>query len=325
MSRQNLLIGDIGGTNARFAIADNDTPGFSQEKTLRCADYDSADSAIKAYLDEVKCPPPTVICLAAAGPVVAERVRFTNNNWSIDAGELRNGFATDTVRLLNDFEAIAYCVPFLAETQFMTVGLPQPRDLARGDFTIAVVGPGTGLGTVGLLRRGGSLQPVVGEGGHVGLAPETKVQMEILAVLRERFDRVSVERLVSGPGLENLYWALTRIHGEKRAPLTAAEIFAHGIDNSDERAAEALQVFFETLGQFAGNIALTFGAFDGVYIAGGISRRYPQQLQSSRFRSGFESKGRYRSLLERVPTVLITYAEPGLLGASFCAQQLAGG
>lgn len=322
MTKPCLLVGDIGGTNARFALADPQAPGFSREKTLRCADFETADLAIRDYLKQVRAPQPTAICLAAAGPIVGGTVRFTNNHWSINVVELRREFDTPSVRLLNDFEAIAYSVPFLKPSDCVTLGLPEPGDLDRPDFTVGVIGPGTGLGAVGLCRRDGRLFPIVGEFGHVGFAPESLVQLDILRILRERFDRVSAERLVSGPGIENIYWALTRLHGEKRAKLSAAEIFASGTGNADPRAAEAVHLFFETLGQVAGNLALTLGASDGIFIAGGIARRYPETLANSRFRTGFESKGRHRSLMEKIPTQLVTYPEPGLLGAAYCALRM---
>jgi len=317
-----LLIGDIGGTNARFALADPRAPGFSSELTLRCAEFESADAAIVHYLEAVGSVTPDAICLAAAGPVVNGSVKVTNNHWAIDSADLADAFETERVKLLNDFEAIAYSIPFLTREDCITIGLPESPELPEGDFTVGVLGPGTGLGTVGLLRRDGLLYPVVGEAGHVGFAPETQVQIDILRALRERFDRVSVERIVSGSGLENTYWALTQIHGEKRQALTAEQIFAAGMNNDDPRAAEALQMFFETLGQVAGNVALMLGAFDGIYIGGGIVRRYPRLLETSRFRSGFESKGRHRPLLENIPTQLIMHSQPGLLGASYCVRQL---
>jgi glucokinase len=322
MTEHCRIVADIGGTNARFAIADEGAPGFSRELTLRCDDFDSAGAAIRAYIAETGLPDPDVICLATAGPVVDQTVRFTNNHWTIDASELQREFGTERVRLMNDFEAIAYSIPFLTPADCLPVGLPDPRPIADTDFTVAVVGPGTGLGAVGLIRRGQELYPVVGEAGHVGFSPETRVQLDILTALRERYDRVSVERLVSGPGLENIYSALTRIHGEQRTQLKAAEIFEAAAGSDDPRAAETLQLFFETLGQFAGNLALTLGAQDGIFIGGGIVRRYPQLLENSGFRSGFESKGRHRSLMEQIPTQLITHPEPGLLGASYCAQRL---
>ena len=317
-----LLIGDIGGTNARFALADPVEPAFSNVVTLRCDDFQSADAAIGSYLKTVGAGSPQAICLAAAGPIIDKRVRFTNNHWEIAADELAGEFAIDAVRLLNDFEAIAYSVPFLTAADCMPVGLPEPKPLDAEDYMVGIIGPGTGLGAVGLRRRGDLYLPVAGEASHGGFAPETQVQIDILNTLRERFDRVSSERLVSGPGLQNIYWALARIHGEKRAQPTPAEIFTAAMDNTDPLAAEAVQMFFEVFGQVAGDLALTLGAEDGVFIAGGISKRYPDLLKNSRFRSGFENKGRHRSLMERVPTQLILHDQPGLLGAAYCALKL---
>ena len=317
-----LLIGDIGGTNARFALADPKAPGFSQEATLQCADFASADAAIKQYLTDVGAAAPDVICLAAAGPIVDQRVRFTNNPWSIAADELSEVFAITSVRLLNDFEAIAYSIPFLEDKDCLPFGLPEPEPLAE-HYTVGILGPGTGLGAVALRKHGDLLIPIAGEASHGGFAPESQVQIDMLSALRERFDRVSSERFVSGPGIENIYWALNRIHGEQRPRLSAAEIFAAANDRSDPRAAESVQVFFEILGQVAGDFAMALGAKDGIFIAGGIVRRYPELLINSRFRSGFESKGRHRSLMERIPTQLIMHSQPGLLGASYCALEMA--
>ena len=322
MTEPSLLIGDIGGTNARFALANADETGFSRAETLACADYETSDQAIRAYLDSVGADAPVALCLAAAGPIVDQSVRFTNNHWSLDAADLRERFDTERVRLLNDFEAIAYSIPFIGENDMLPVGLSEKHNLDRDEFTIGILGPGTGLGTGGLCRRDGALYPVVGEGGHVGFAPETSLQLDVLIALRERFDRVSVERLVSGPGLENIYWALTRVHGEGNVAPPAAEIFANSQSAEHPRAIEAVQLFFESLGQIAGNLALILGATDGIYIAGGIARRYPAILGSSRFRSSFEAKGRHRTWMESVPTFLVTYPEPGLLGAAYCAREL---
>ncbi len=317
-----LLIGDIGGTNARFAVADANDHGFSNERILNCADFVTADAAIRRYLDDLGASSPDAICFAAAGPIVDERVRFTNNPWTIAAAELRDTLGIDRVRLLNDFEAIAYSIPFLGDGDLMPIGLPDPQPLADRDLMVGVVGPGTGLGAVGLRRYRGQLVPIVGEASHGGFAPESRVQIDILSHLKDSFDRVSSERLVSGQGLENIYWALCRLHGEERSRRTAAEIFAACIGEAEARATEAVELFFEILGQFTGDLALAYGAYDGMYIAGGIAQRYPERLANSRFRSGFEHKGRHTSLMERIPTQLILHPHPGLLGAAYCARQL---
>jgi glucokinase len=323
MAGKTLLIGDIGGTNARFALADSKQPGFSDDQTLQCAEFGSADDAIKQYLEDVGAKSPDVICLAAAGPIVDQRVRFTNNPWAIASAELAERFGIQKVRLLNDFEAIAYSIPFLAEDDCLPFGLPESTPLDAEHYMVGIIGPGTGLGSVGLRKHGELLIPIAGEASHGGFAPESQVQIDMLRALRERYDRVSAERFVSGPGLENIYWALCQIHDDQRPQLKAAEIFARAGDRSDPRAAEAVQMFFEMLGQVAGDFALALGAKDGIFIAGGIVRRYPDLLENSRFRTGFEAKGRHRSLMEQIPTKLILHEQPGLLGASYCALELA--
>ena len=322
MTEPCLLIGDIGGTNARFALALADRPGFSNELTLACADYETAEQGIEDYLQRSGGVIPQIICIAAAGPVVDGRIILSNNSWVIDTTSLQQKFASARVSLLNDFEAIAHSIPLLGDNDTATIGLVPPEPEGKDRFTFGVLGPGTGLGTGGLIGRGGSVFPVVGEGSHAGFAPETRTQLEVLKQLRQRFERVTDERLVSGPGLENIYWALNKVHGNPEVSIPAAEIFSRVLAQEDTVATEAAQMFFEVLGQIAGNLALTLGAFDGIYLAGGILKRYPDLLKASSFRAGFENKGRHRGLMERVPTLLILHPQPGLLGASYCAREL---
>jgi glucokinase len=319
-----LLIGDIGGTNARFALANSDKPGFSNELTLSCADYETAKQGIAAYLERRGVSTPDVICLAAAGPVLDDCIRLSNNHWVIDSRELQKMFPSASIHLLNDFEAIAHSIPILGENDIETIGLI-PSDLeGKKQFTLGVLGPGTGLGAGGLIGRSNGVFPVVGEGSHAGFAPETGKQIEVLQQLRHRYARVTQEHLVSGPGLENIYWALRKIHGKPDIKITAAEIFSRVLAKEDAIAIEATELFFEALGQIAGNLALSLGAYDGVYLAGGIVKRYPDLLKASSFRAGFENKGRHSVIMKRVPTLLIQHPQPGLLGASDCARELLG-
>lgn len=319
MTDTTLLVGDIGGTNARFACAQTSSPGFHSAATLACADFPSVEAAIRQYLGDQDLPDPDVICLAAAGPVIGGAINVTNNHWHIEPSDLTNEFKTDRVRLLNDFAAVAYAIPCLSADDRVSIGLPSGVPLSD-DFNVGIIGPGTGLGTAGLYRRSGELLPVAGEGGHVGFAPESQVQIEILKYLRDRFDRVSVERVLSGAGLENIYYALAQMHGEKRKELSAAGVFEQAA--TDERAAEAVNLFFDILGQIAGDLALTLDSRDGVFIAGGITKRYTDMLRSSGFRNAFENKGAHRSMMEQIPTYLITHEEPGLLGAAYYALEL---
>jgi glucokinase len=323
MGDSRLLVGDIGGTSARFALARRDAPGFADEMQLPCADFDTAHSAIDHYLNSQNAGTPEIISLAAAGPVIAQSVRLTNNHWSLVAADLAANFPGASVRLLNDFEAIAYSIPHLDAADWLQIGLPDSDPLPADDYTIGIVGPGTGLGAVGLKRVDGVSISIAGEAGHIGFAPTTQVQLEILSVLREHFSRVSSERLVSGPGIENIHWALGRVHGQDWPQRSAKEIFAAAGNSKDVRASEAVHMFFEILGQVAGDFALTLGANDGIFIAGGIVPRYPDLFANSGFRSGFENKGRYRSLMEKIPTRLVLHKNPGLLGAAAVAATMA--
>lgn len=322
MADKKLLIGDIGGTNARFALANQTHPGFHDVIELKCEDYATSSDAIRHYLAAAGISAPDAICLAAAGPLVDHSIKVTNNHWNLSTASLASEFDLDAVRLVNDFEAIAYSIPFIGPEDRMAVGTPPGTDLENRDFNVAILGPGTGLGVAGLAARDGHLFAVTGEGGHVGFAPETPRQSEILSVLRGRFERVSAERLVAGSGIENIYSALLELEGQVSESLLAADIFA--TTEKSEIAAEAVSLFFQIMGQVAGDLALTLGAFDGVYIAGGIAKRYPHILCDGNFRSAFKAKGRHRHIVERIPTYLITHPQPGLLGASYLAQKLVG-
>lgn len=318
MSNQPLLIADIGGTNARFALANNDVVGFSEPKTLRCEDFSTPVDAIRHYLGCVSETEVAAVCLAAAGPVIDDTLTITNNHWSLSAADIRSELEVDQVRLLNDFEAIAWSIPHIEEHFLESVGQASQQALPNENFSVAIVGPGTGFGIAGLYKRDSQLTPIVGEGGHIGFAPKSKTQIEIIEVLRDKFERICVERLLSGAGIENIYWALNVLRGEDRTHMSAADIFAAAASGTNAAAADATQLFYEVLGQVAGDIALLFGATDGVYLAGGIVKRYPEMLHISGFRNAFESKGHHRTMMERIPTRLITYDEPGLLGAASC-------
>ena len=321
MADKCLIVGDIGGTNARFALANQAHPGFHDVIELKCADYETSEDAMRYVLGQFGVGTPDAMCLAAAGPVVDGSIKITNNHWLVSSERLASEFDVDAVRLLNDFEAIAYSLPFLAAEDRTVIGVPQGIALSGRDFSVAVLGPGTGLGVAGLIGRDRRLIPITGEGGHVAFAPETGLQSEILAVLRSRFERVSAERLVAGSGLENIYTALADIRDEPAEPLSAREVF-DAAAGSSALAREAVGVFFEIMGQVAGDLALTMGAWDGIYIAGGIAKRYPDVLAASRFRAAFDRKGRHSHIIERVPTYLIMHGQPGLLGASYLALEL---
>jgi len=322
MTKLSLIVGDIGGTNARFALANRAHPGFHDVVELKCADFETPGDAIRDFLASTGASSPAALCLAAAGPLVDGSIDVTNNHWTVSQATLASEFDVDAIRLLNDFEAIAYSLPFLGAEDRLVIGSTRGVGLQDRPFNVAVLGPGTGLGVAGLCNRGAGLVAVTGEGGHVGFAPETEMQTRILEVLRTLFDRVSAERLVAGSGIENIHKALVQLRGAGEQALAAPDVFAAALSGTSATASEAVDVFFEILGQVAGDVALTLGATDGVYIAGGIAKRYPDLLANGRFRAAFESKGRHRRIMERIPTYLITHEQPGLLGASYLVQEL---
>lgn len=310
-----VLVGDIGGTNARFALTKDNNARYHCERVYDCQDFTSPEAAIRQYLQEVNHSVPSQCCLAAAGPVNGDAVALTNNHWHLNAQELKSCLNIAQVRLINDFEAVAHCVPALAEEDRLQVGPVVPGNLGT-DYNIAVLGPGTGLGVATLAVTRGKHLGFATEGGHVGFAPESEQQQRVLSRLTAKYKRVSTERLLSGQGIENLYWALGDEPSNATVP-SAATIFEQL--ESDPRAKLTASLFFRILGQVAGDLALATGAFDGIYLAGGIAQRYANQLAASDFRAGFERKGRHTELMQSIPTTLITHKQPGLLGAAVAA------
>lgn len=322
MTDKPILIADIGGTNARFALTTVAPQYFKQAQTLEAAEFEDVASAIDTYLHSHSIEQLEAICLAVAGPIRNDKVSFPNSHWSIDCALLRSRYNTPLVRLLNDWEAISYSLSSLADTDLVSIG-GDWKSLADHDYTVGALGPGSGLGMSGLLRRNGQLIPLVTEGGHAGFSPENQLQGQILAHLHQKFDdRISRERLLSGPGLVNIHEALCAIHGQENPGLIAADIAVAGINKTDPICEKTFDLFFEVLGQVAGDIALALGSTDGIFIGGGICQRYPQQLQDSLFRKGFENKGRHSHLMKDIPTWLIEHKNPGLLGASVYSQTI---
>ncbi|BAL93601.1 glucokinase [Rubrivivax gelatinosus] len=311
------LVADIGGTNARFALVDGAGAPPRDIHRVRCADYAGPVEAARAYLAERQAAAgtgwqaPDWAAFAVATPVGQDRIELTNSAWSFSRAESEAALGLDGLLMLNDFEALALSLPGLAPQQLRAHGaLPA----ARG--TLAVLGPGTGLGVGGLLETAHGWRAIAGEGGHATLAAGDDFEAEVLRVVRGEFEHVSAERLLSGIGLPTLYRAIARVRGEAAAELTAEEIGTRGADGSDALCAATLDSFCAMLGGFAGNVALTFGARGGVFIGGGIVPRFADFFFASRFRERFEAKGRFRAYLEAVPTALIVEPYAALYGAA---------
>ncbi len=307
------LIADIGGTNARFAQATPDG-GYGPVVRLRCDDYPGPAEAVHAFLAEADPPAPLdAAALAVASPVAGDAVSMTNHPWRFSIAALRDSLGLARLDVVNDFAAVAHAVPHLPADGWRALGGGTP---APGT-PVALLGPGTGLGVSALVPRAGQAAGwavLATEGGHVTMPPADDREAAVLDRLRHRFEHLSAERVVSGPGLANLHEALLELAGMPGAALEPAEISRRALDGSDTVCAEALAMFFAMLGTVAGNLALSLGARGGVYLAGGILPRMADALAASDFRARFTAKGRFRDWLEAVPTRLITQPDPALLG-----------
>ena len=302
------LIGDIGGTNTRLALG-QEGPGGSNRRSFRNAEHESLEAIIGQYLQSHEARP-AAAALAVAGPVRGGRVRLTNRGWMVDATNLKRKFSLDYCRVVNDFSAVAMGIPALDDDVLEQLG----GDSRNSEAPVAIVGPGTGLGVGGIVPGHGGGRILVTEGGHASLAANDDQQAAILASIRRRFGHVSCERAVSGQGIENIYQALADIQGADVKPLSAAEIGDAAAERNDALANETLDLFFRFLGAVAGDIALTYGAFGGVYLAGGIVPRYLPRFRDSGFRQSFEAKGRMGDYLKPIPVFVILHEEVELLG-----------
>jgi glucokinase len=314
------LLGDVGGTNARWAWQPQAGAPIERVRSLPCAAFDAIDACIAQYLKVEGLPAPRCAAFGIATPITGDAVQMTNHPWRFSIAALQATLGVERLLVLNDFEALAQAVPALAGDALRAVGGGSGGGSLAGRGNLAVIGPGTGLGVAGLVADGrGGWTTVVGEGGHVTLAASSAREASLLAILRERFGHASAERALSGPGLVNLYAAICMLEGEAARTLEPADVITQALAHGDARCdqcAEALSTFAALLGSVAGNLALTLGARGGVYIGGGIVPRLGAQFDALPFRARFEAKGRFKSYLEPIPTWVITASAPALLGAA---------
>ena len=319
------LVGDVGGTNARFALLDSDGRLYSSS-TLRTDDFPSLAEAIRTYLAEHDLEQVEAAAIAVATPVVGDSVKLTNNHWSFSIEKTRVELAIQRLHVVNDFTALALSVPHLPEDELTKIGGGE----AVTDHAMAVIGPGTGLGVSGLIPCGSHWTALQGEGGHVSLGVRTPREYAVYEHLTKRFRHVSAERFLSGPGLVNITNALREIDGLPAHEYSPADVtlwgmesFEHATSGNDKTLSaehagceEALQIFCQILGSCAGNLVLTLGAEGGVYIGGGVVPRLGEFFVQSDFRREFEAKGRMQGYLEKVPSYVIHSPYPALIGAA---------
>ncbi|WP_018606133.1 glucokinase [Uliginosibacterium gangwonense] len=306
------LVGDIGGTNARFAMVLTPGAAITHIRTLPCADYPGIAEAMEAYLKLEAVPAPKNAAMGIANPVTGDAISLTNNDWAFSTEAVRQRLGLERLTFVNDFTALALSLPYLSSTEKRQVG----RGAAVEGAAIGVIGPGTGLGVSGLIPQKGRYSALEGEGGHVTLSAQTEEEFAVIAAILKTHSHCSAERVLSGPGLKTLYRALAEVRGIQARNIDSPEISSLGVSKQDALCTDTLNMFCALLGSEAGNLALTLGALGGIFIGGGIVPRFGDFFEASPFRRRFEAKGRFSSYLEKIPTYVITAAYPALTGAA---------
>lgn len=315
MTKQIISV-DIGGTHARFALAHLSAGrciGLDQEITLKTADFATLENAWDEFSRRMNGNLPRHVAMAVAGPIHEDVIRFTNNSWTICPSHIHQILQVDDVKLVNDFEAIGHAVAQL-DAAFME-SLCGPDQALSDDGVISILGPGTGLGVAQLWRSAGNYWVQPTEGGHIGYAPLDAVEQAICERIHSRYDRVSVERVVSGPAIVDIYQALAEMDGFSAPAEEDKAVWIRGLEQSDQLASAAIDRFCLALGAVAGDLALAHGAC-GVVIAGGLGFRLRKRLLESHFAERFIAKGRFESFMAQIPVKLITHPQPGLFGAA---------
>jgi len=311
-----IVVADVGGTHARFAIASIDgarIADLGEPVTLKTGEHASFQTAWEEFGRRAGIPLPGELAMAFAGPVGGELLKLTNNPWVIQPALMSEKLGVERFIVVNDFAAVAHAVAALDDKDMSHVCGPDVPLPADGMITI--VGPGTGLGVAALLRRPDSYEVIETEGGHIDFAPLDSLEDQILSQLRKSFRRVSVERLVSGRGLMNIYEALGAIENQPLAIRDDKALWAAAVGGEDSLATTSLDRLCLILGAVTGDMALAHGA-KALVIGGGLGLRLAQYLPHSGFRDRFIAKGRFERRMDEMPVKLITHPNPGLLGAA---------
>ena len=316
------LVADIGGSNARFGLILQKDMVVQHVKTIPVISHTDTVSAARAYLGDIaqllgehyKAPRKAAFAVATA--VAGDKIEFTNSHWSFSRSAVQAELNLETFLVLNDFEALALSLPRLNASQLRAhTQLPNPAG------TLAVIGPGTGLGVGAVIETPMGWVALPGEGGHATLAATNDFEGALLSHVRKSFAHVSAERLLSGIGLPVLHGAVAHVRGIASDTLSAEMIVERGLNGSDAICSETIDTFCAMLGSFAGSVALTLGARGGIYIGGGIVPRLGERFFTSQFRERFEAKGRFQAYLKGIPTALITDTLAALTGTALAIEQ----
>lgn len=312
-----ILIGDIGGTNARFSILVDAESKATDFVHVQTADYETIDDAIidKVFNNADLAKPRSAI-LAIAGPIDGDEIDLTNCDWIVRPKKMIGELGFDAVLVLNDFEAQALAVATLTDGDRTPIGPTLPAV----DATRVVLGPGTGLGVAGLLHAHNTWFPVPGEGGHVDIGPRTPRDLEIFPHLVTIEGRVSAEEIISGRGLLHIYNAVCAADGVEPMMKRPADVTEEGLSGKNAQAAEALELFVTYLGRLAGDLALIFMARGGVFLGGGISPKILPELKKTLFRAAFEDKAPHKELMKTIPTFVVTHPQAALAGLASYAR-----
>lgn len=311
-----ILIGDIGGTNARFAIVVDSYAEPREFPVVQTADYTTIDEAIQsAVLDQTHILPRSAV-LAVAGPVDGDEIDLTNCDWVVRPRQLMETMGFSDIVVLNDFEAQALAVVALGEEYLEKIGGGE----AETAGSRVVLGPGTGLGVAGLVHARRTWIPIPGEGGHVDIGPRTERDHQIFPHLEKIEGRISAEQILCGRGLANLYRAIATADGAEPRFEAPAEITTAALEGSDKIAVETLDLFATYLGRLAGDLALIFMSRGGVYLTGGIAQKIVPVLQNGYFRAAFEDKAPHKELLAAMPVFAITHPMAALTGIAAYAR-----
>ena len=306
------LVGDVGGTHARFAVVESPGRRPVRVRVFRCAEFAGPDDAIRAYLRREGLAMPRHGAIGIATPVTGDDIAMTNGRWRFAVPALRAALGLERLVVVNDFTALALgLLSLAADERFQLGGEAPPEDAA-----IALIGAGTGLGVSGLVRCGEGVAAIAGEGGHVTLAAGSARESAIIDRLARRFGHVSAERALSGPGLSAMHDAIRELAGQSPSPLPPEVISARALAGECPHCIETVDTFCELLGSFAADVALTLGARGGVYVGGGIVPRLGEHFLRSGFRRRFETKGRFSGYLAKIPVFVLQAPHAALAGAA---------
>lgn len=313
-----VLLADIGGTHARFAVLSGSELGLV--RSLDVETHPKIQDAIRHFLaDDGSTASIDEAIFAVAGPVVSDRCALTNSTWVAEVPELRREFGFNVVHLVNDHEAASWSLPHLAPSDTLLVG----SGTGVHGTPMALLGPGTGLGMACYVPGPTGGRVVVSEGGHMTLAATTDREADLIGILRRQFPHVSAERVLSGPGLVNLYQAIASLDQIRIQPRTPAEVTRAALDKTCDTCRKALDAFVAFLGSVAGDVALLFGARGGVFIGGGIVPHIAHCLAATNLRQRFEAKGRFQPYLATIPLRIVLRRDTAFLGLTALARNAA--